>query len=172
MRPALFLDRDGTINRDCPYCKSPEDISIYEDVYEPLRELSQRYYMIILTNQSGIARGYFSERDLELMNEKIRSAIAERGGRIDAIYVCPHMPGSGCQCRKPATGLLERALHDFEIDRAKSFVIGDSDVDMEMAKRAGIKSIRIRNDSGNERGDFYADDFYGVLRIVNGPASK
>ena len=172
MKPTLFIDRDRTINKDCPYCKNASEISIYEDVYAPLAELSKRYLIIIVTNQSGIARGYFSENDLKSMNERIKSDIKSRGGTINAIYYCPHMPGAGCRCRKPALGMIEDAKRDFEIDINKSFVIGDAEVDIEMAKAAGIKFVGVRNESIKSKVELYAVDFSDVLKIIKTEEEK
>lgn len=166
MKPAIFIDRDGTINKDCPYCKSAEEISIYRDVLKPIRELSKRYYIIMVTNQSGVSRGYFGRKDLDSMHEKIKGEIRKAGGRIDAIYYCPHLPDAGCDCRKPKTGMIDSAVSDFKIDMANSFIVGDSDADVELGRRVGITSIRVRRE-GHEKADFYAKDFGRVLKIVN-----
>lgn len=166
MKPALFIDRDGTLNEDCPYCKDEGEIVLYKDIFEPLRELAQRYYIIIITNQSGIGRGYFTAEALGRMNAKIKSAIEVHGGRIDGIYYCPHVPEDNCGCRKPKTGLVQKALADFKIDLGKSLVIGDDDKDIELAKRLGIKSIRVRTE-GQVKGDYFAEDFYSILGILN-----
>lgn len=165
-KPALFIDRDGTINRDCPYCKNEGEITIYEDIFDPLDQLSDDYYIIIVTNQSGIARGYFTVSDLEGMNQKIKSEIEAHGGRVDAIYYCPHLPEDNCNCRKPKTGMIDRAMKDFDIDQKNSFVIGDDDIDIKMAQNANLKSIRVRR-AGNMEGDFFAEDFYDVLEILD-----
>ncbi len=166
MKPALFLDRDGTINVDCPYCRNADQIRIYSDVFEPLAKLSKDFYIIILTNQSGLARGYFTEKDLEGMHLKIRKEVEERGGRIDAFYFCPDLPNTESKCRKPNTGMLEQALKDFEIDKDHSFVIGNSDLDIELGDRTGIRTIRVREKGGTGRNGFYAKDFYEVLNII------
>ena len=165
MRPALFLDRDGTINYDCPYCSKPSKIRFYKDIFAPLKLLSKEYYIIIITNQSGIARGYFNEHDLSEMHSKIKRYISRRGGRVDAIYYCPHMPGDCTDCRKPNTGLLKRAYRDFKIDKRRSFVIGDDDNDIKLARNAGLRSIQVRR-RGKMRADFYANDFNEVPRII------
>ncbi len=165
MKPAIFLDRDGTLNYDCPYCRNESEIRMYEDIYTPLEKLSEDYYIIIVTNQSGVGRGYFSLEDMKRMNDKVRREIEFEGGRVDAIYSCPHKPEDNCACRKPKTGLIDQALKDFDIDLRGSFFIGDDDKDMILAKRMGIKSICVRR-RGNEVPDFYAEDFYEALKII------
>lgn len=165
MKPALFLDRDGTLNYDCPYCKNESETRMYEDVFEPLAELSKDHYVIIITNQSGIGRGYFTLEELGRVNGKVKREIESHGGRIDAIYYCPHLPEDNCSCRKPNTGLIEQAINDFDIDLKNSFVVGDDDKDVQLAKNSHIASIKIRK-RGEITSDFFAEDFYGVLRII------
>ncbi len=169
MKPALFIDRDGTINVDCPYCRNADEIKIYEDIYEPIAKLCKHFYIIIITNQSGIARGYFSEKDLQEMHKKIKRQIKSHGGRIDAIYYCPDLPESNSPCRKPNTGMVEKALRDFDIDLANSFVIGDDSKDIELARRLGIRSILVdRKGKSDDFGAAYiAKDFNDVLEIIN-----
>lgn len=166
MKPALFIDRDGTLNRDCPYCRSPYQITLFPDIFEPLRELSKKFYIIIITNQSGISRGYFTDNDLSRMNRKIIDEVYRHGGRIDGIYYCPHLPEDNCNCRKPKTGLVEKALNDFDIDLRNSIVIGNDDKDIGLARNLGIKSIRVRNDT-NEKGDYNVEGFFEVLDVIN-----
>ncbi|HUB92556.1 MAG TPA: HAD-IIIA family hydrolase [Candidatus Saccharimonadales bacterium] len=165
MKAAIFIDRDGTINRNCPYCKSPDEIVMYGDVFKPIRKLSKHYYIILVTNQSGISRGNFTKKDLGAMHEKIKNEIRRKGGRIDATYYCPHLPEDECGCRKPKTGMIESAISDFDIDLSRSFMVGDSDADIELARRMGITSIRVRA-KGNERADFQARDFNQVYDII------
>ena len=166
MKPALFIDRDGTLCHDCPYCKNEAEILMYDDIFEPLKELSQNYYIIVVTNQSGVGRGYFTLADLDKMNSKVKTEIESRGGRVDAIYYCPHIPQDYCDCRKPKTGMLEKAMKDFDIDTERSFVVGDDDSDIGFAMNAGIRGIRVRRE-GELEGDFFAEDFYDVLKIIN-----
>ena len=168
MKPALFIDRDGTINVDCPYCRNADEIRVYEDIYLPIAELCKSFYIIIITNQSGIARGYFTEKDLEGMHDKIKRLIESHGGRVDAIYYCPDLPESNSPCRKPNTGMIEKAVRDFDIDLAKSFVIGDDYKDIEMARRLGIRSILVdRSGKGADLDASYtAKDFNDVLKII------
>ena len=164
-KPAIFLDRDGTINRDCPYCQKKEDIRLYEDIFEPLTFLSRHFYIIVVTNQSGINRGYFTESSLMEMNEFIKDQISRRGGRIDGIYYCPHRPEENCSCRKPKTGLIRKAMEDFDIDLKNSVVVGNDDKDVGLAKNLGIKSICVRSNNGIH-GDYDARDFNEVLEII------
>ncbi len=166
MRPALFIDRDGTINRDCPYCRSPEQIEIFDDVFEPLKVLSKYFLVIIITNQSGVSRGYFTEEDLKRMHQKIMREVSGKGGRIDGIYYCPHLPEDNCSCRKPKTGLVEKAMRDFDIDLRESFVIGNDDKDTGLARNLGIRSIKVRDDS-QVFGDYNVKDFYEVLDVIS-----
>jgi D-glycero-D-manno-heptose 1,7-bisphosphate phosphatase len=151
-RPAAFLDRDGVLIRDHGYVYRPEDLEILPGVLEALRWLKERGYLLIaVTNQSGVARSYFTLEDVErfhvALQEQLRS---ELGFGLDGIYVCPHHPDASdfmyaivCQCRKPSTGLLEQAAEDFEIDWTRSFLVGDKASDMECARRAGIPGIQV-----------------------------
>ncbi len=166
MKPAIFLDRDGTLNRNCPYCKNEDEIVLYQDIFGPLAELSKTHYIIIITNQSGVARGYFTIDDLERMHAKIRREIKAHGGRIDAIYYCIDLPEAASRMRKPNTGMVEKALRDFDILAKTSFVVGDEDADMLLARNLGMRAIRVRNRQGKYMGDFYADDFNEVLEII------
>ena len=165
LRPALFLDRDGTLNKDCPYCRNAGQIRIYKDVPGALALLSRRFYIIVLTNQSGIARGYYTRKDVAGMHAKIRREVEKAGGRIDAFYYCPHMPEDNCNCRKPRTGLMEQALKDFPIDLKNSFVVGNSKADIGLARAMRVRSIQVR-DRDDAKPDFYARDFKDVVKIA------
>ncbi|MEM0116821.1 MAG: HAD family hydrolase [Thermoplasmata archaeon] len=145
-RKALFIDRDGTINRDCPYCHKIEDLYIYEDAVQLMKEYQKKgYIIIILTNQSGIGRGYFTIDDFWSFHNALLKKLEERGIHIYATYFCPHKPEDNCSCRKPNTGLLERAIKENNIDVENSIVVGDrDDVDGEMARRYGINYLIIK----------------------------
>ena len=95
----------------------------------------------MVSNQSGVARGYYTEDDVKAMNEKVRREVEKRGGRIDAFYYCPHLPEEGCPCRKPKTGMIEKAVRDFDVDLVRSWVVGDSQADADLAKNAGLRSV-------------------------------
>lgn len=137
---ALFIDRDGTINRDCPYCFRPEDLEIYPDTVRLMKQYKKNGYLIIVvTNQSGIARGYFTEEQLNKFNNRMKDELSREGVEIDDIYYCPHHPDDKCNCRKPNTGLIERAVKDHDILLSQSIMVGDrDDTDGELARKLGI----------------------------------
>lgn len=140
MKPALFLDRDGTINYDPGYVHKLEDLKLFDDIVPIIKEYNQKgFFVLVLTNQSGINRGYFTEKELNAFNEAIKKELTAKGAIIDAFYYCPHRPDENCNCRKPKTGLIELALKDFDIDVKNSIIIGDRDnFEGEMARRLGI----------------------------------
>ncbi|MCL4307044.1 MAG: HAD-IIIA family hydrolase [Candidatus Thermoplasmatota archaeon] len=133
------------MNRDCPYCHDPAQLHVFMDSVRLMKQYQQKgFLIIIITNQSGVNRGYFTEEDLGRFNTALVKRLAHMGVRIDAIYYCPHRPDEGCKCRKPGTGLVEKAMHDFPIDLEHSVMVGDrDDIDGEMAGRLGIEFINI-----------------------------
>ena len=151
---AVFIDRDGTIARDVPYCSRPEDFELLPSVVEGIKLLNERNFkVVVVTNQSGIARGYFTEEMLAKIHDKMRAELASYGARVDAIYYCPHHPDENCECRKPKPKMLLQAASDLDIDLKQSFVIGDNDMDIEMGRRAGCKSILIVKKNKEEESD-------------------
>ena len=145
-RPALFIDRDGTINRDCPYCHDVADLYVYEDAVDLIKRYREKGYLIIIvTNQSGVGRKLFTEKELGNFNSALVEEIREMGGDVDAIYYCPHTPEEGCSCRKPKTGLIEQAEADFAIDMSSSLIVGDrEDIDGDLARILGLKFVHVR----------------------------
>ena len=146
-KPALFIDRDGTINRDCPYCKDPEDLQIYSDAVDIISKYASRgFLIIIITNQSGIGRGYFNVEEMQNFNSALMRKVTRMGGRIDDLFYCPHTPEEKCECRKPETGLIKQATEKYEIDMENSIMVGDrEDMDGKLARRLGIKFIHLRH---------------------------
>ncbi|CAA0091273.1 D-glycero-alpha-D-manno-heptose-1,7-bisphosphate 7-phosphatase [BD1-7 clade bacterium] len=141
-RPCLFLDRDGVINRDIAYAHKPEDITFVPGIFRLCRIFQRAgYRIVIVTNQSGIARGYYSEADFQHLTQWMHNEFRRRGITITATYHCPHHPNiSGpCHCRKPAPGMLQRATKRYQLDVRHSVMIGDKTSDMQAAKAAGIK---------------------------------
>lgn len=152
-RRAVFLDRDGTLNPDPGYISRPEDFELFPGTGEAMRRLRDAgFLLIIVTNQSGVARGIIPALSLERIHEKMRRELARSGSEPDAVYVCPHhpeypppgrRPGQSCGCRKPEPGLVIRALAEWKIDAASSYVVGDRMTDVEMALAAGVPPILI-----------------------------
>ena len=140
---AIFLDRDGVINRDRPdFVKSWDEFEFLPQSLEALAALSRTAYkIVVITNQSGVGRGLLTQKTLEGMHARMIDRVRASGGRIDAIYYCPHAPSVGCNCRKPAVGLFLDAARDLDIDLAFSWAIGDSYRDAQAANRAGVQAI-------------------------------
>jgi len=145
-RKAVFIDRDNTIAIDGPYCSRPEDLRLFKGVGRSIKKLNDAgFLVIIITNQSGIGRGFFTCDMLEKIHDKLKKDLAKDGARVDAIYYCPHLPDEGCSCRKPEIGLIKKALEDFDISLKDSYVVGDRDHDVELAKKVGCTPILVDN---------------------------
>ncbi|MDB4920741.1 HAD family hydrolase [Mucilaginibacter sp.] len=163
-RRAVFIDKDGTLITDLPYNADPEKIAFSPNCLIGLQQLQrQGYRLVIITNQSGIAMGYFSAQALIAVEARIKTMLAAAGIRLDGFYFCPHHPkgtdplyATVCNCRKPQPGLLLKAARELGIDLAESWMIGDILNDVEAGNRAGCKSILIENGNETEwlRGDF------------------
>ncbi len=143
-RRAVFIDRDDTIAKDVPYCPSPEKLVLFDGVGMSIKRLNEAgFLVIVVTNQSGVGRGFFTEAKLSEIHEKMRQDLAREGAKVDAVYHCPHLPEEGCECRKPNIGMVLQALEDFDIDLSSSYVVGDSEREMELARRIGAKGIQV-----------------------------
>ncbi|GHU89451.1 D,D-heptose 1,7-bisphosphate phosphatase [Clostridia bacterium] len=141
MNRAVFLDRDGTIIKDCHYLKDPAQVELLPGVAEALRELKRRGFLLILvSNQSGIARGYFTERDLQAVQDRLNAVLSEHGAALDGAYNCPHAPDDDCGCRKPKIGMALAAKRDFDLDLSESYMVGDKQSDIEFGRNFGAKA--------------------------------
>ena len=141
---AVFLDRDNTIAPDVPYCGDPKDFNVFEYAPEQIARLNDAgYLVIVVTNQSGIGRGYLDDLTLSKIHEKMKAQVAEGGGRIDDIFYCPHMPEDGCGCRKPEAGMGVAAVRKHGINTSVSYMVGDSEKDMEFGSAIGCRTIRV-----------------------------
>lgn len=147
MNKALFIDRDGTINHDEGYTYRVKDLKIYDDIVPFIKKYIELGYMVIvISNQSGIGRKYFTSKDADAFNEALEKELAKKGVKISAFYYCPHKPEDNCNCRKPRTGLVEKASKDLNIDIKKSIVAGDKeDTDKELAKNLGINFMLVKH---------------------------
>ena len=140
----VFLDRDGTLNIDSGYLKSPDDLTVLPGVGAALAKLKQAgARLIVVTNQSGVGRGYFTSKDLEAIHSKLRLLLAEDGVTLDGLYFCPHHPDDRCNCRKPARGMVDRALAELHVDLSRAYVVGDSARDVELARQVGAKGLLV-----------------------------
>lgn len=145
---AVFIDRDGTMARDVNYCSQPDDFELLPRTVDGVRLLNESgFKVIVVTNQSGIARGYFTEETLKEIHRKMEAELAKGRAHLDAIYYCPHHPDEDCQCRKPKTKMLLDAATDYGIDLSQSYVIGDLDMDVKMGQQVGCKTILVRSSS-------------------------
>jgi D-glycero-D-manno-heptose 1,7-bisphosphate phosphatase len=150
-RPAVFLDRDGTINEQMGYINHSSRFHLLPHAARAIKLLNDNNVpVIVVSNQSGLARGYFPVELLEEVNEKMKSLLAREGARIDGLYYCPHHPEAkeeqyrrDCDCRKPKTGMLQQAAEEMNIDLARSFLAGDRWSDVKCAHRAGCSSILV-----------------------------
>ena len=146
MQRAIFLDRDGTLNYDSKeYVKSVDEFKVFAETPAAIKKLTRAgYLIIIITNQSGISRNYFTEAELARMHSKLFKKVEAAGGRIDAIYYCPHHPDDNCDCRKPGIANIQKAVEKFDIDLSNSYFIGDSAKDIAAGNRAGCKTILVK----------------------------
>ena len=149
MSQTVFLDRDGIINKKREnYVKNVDEFILLEDAPEAIRLLKEKKFLVIVvTNQSAINRGYLSHEGLDEIHQHMKNQLQKHGSFIDAIYYCPHRPEENCRCRKPQPDLLYQAMKDFSIVKNHSWLIGDSESDIEAAKRVGIRSIKMQTDS-------------------------
>ncbi|MBA4142504.1 MAG: HAD family hydrolase [Nitrosospira sp.] len=146
---AVFIDKDGTLIHDVPYNVDPRRIELTEGIGAALHRMKNAgYKLIVISNQSGIARRLFNENDLLPVNQQIQALLGPYDARVDAFYYCPHGPGDGCECRKPMPGMILRAARDQAIDPRSSWMIGDILHDVEAGNRAGCRTIHFNN--GNE----------------------
>jgi len=162
LRKAVFLDRDDTIAKDVPYCSRVEDFEILPSVPEGIRLLNEHgFIVVVITNQSGIARGYFTEQTLSQIHEKLHRELGRWNAHVDAIYHCPHHPDDGCECRKPKPTLLLQAAKDMGIDLHLSYMVGDDVKDIDSGRSAGCKTVLVTTgpDRGSLEGQEVSPDY-------------
>jgi D-glycero-D-manno-heptose 1,7-bisphosphate phosphatase len=166
---AVFVDRDGTLIRDVGYLNREEQMEILPRVPEALRLLKRKgYKIVVITNQSAVARGQLTEDALAKIHDELLRRLASFGAEVDGVYYCPHHPTEGlapykihCDCRKPNTGMIFKAAAELSVAPALSYVVGDQIIDMELAARSGAKGVWIRESS-----DPWMETPSGVAHIV------
>jgi len=153
---AIFLDRDGTLNEDPGYLGDPDKIKLFPDVGNSLYRLKSKFdfFLIVISNQSGIAKGLIKKEQVDLVNAQINSLLMNDNVSIDAFYYCPYHPDFNppekLKCRKPSTGMVLNAVNDYQIDLSESYFVGDSVADIECGFNAGIKTILVLTGNGRE----------------------
>lgn len=156
LRPAVFLDRDGTINEEVGYIHNPLDLNLIPGAADAIRELNTRGILAILvTNQSGPARGYYPESHLDTLHTRLTQLLEDEGAYLDDLYYCPHLPDGtvpeytkACDCRKPETRLVTLATEKHGIDLSRSYVVGDKATDVELGKNAGCRTVLLTSGFG------------------------
>ncbi|MBI4009514.1 HAD family hydrolase [Candidatus Roizmanbacteria bacterium] len=180
MKKAVFLDRDGVINKEVDNLRDVKQLLLLPHVSEAIKILNRNNFLvIIITNQPVVARGWISEKGLNEIHQELLQRLKKQGAKIDAIYCCPHHPNASlveyrkdCEDRKPNIGMIKKAGEDFNISLKNSFFIGDSTTDLETAKRAGSKSILLQTGYAGKDGkfkskaDFVVKNLYEAVKLI------
>lgn len=186
MDKVIFLDRDGTLNTEVNYLHRKEDLVLLPGVPEALKAFKdQGYKLVVITNQAGVARGYYTENDVKELHRYMNELLKKQGAEIDAFFYCPHHPEHGigaykvkCHCRKPETGMFEMAEQVFDVDQAGSWMIGDKLIDIEAGKNYGVRTVLVGTGYGadvheeqKKKGSFpydlYAKDLLEAYHEIN-----
>ena len=175
MKKAVFLDRDGTINVDIGYLGNPDDLIIIRRAKKGIKLLKDKgFFVFIVTNQSGVARKYFSTKGLKAINDRLISEFQRDGVKIDGIVFCPHHPRQKCRCRKPSPKMVKDLARQYEINLEKSFFVGDKLIDVQTGKNAGCRTvlidaettILIENEDDWAQPDFIGRDLLEAARWI------
>ena len=176
MEKVVFMDRDGTLNQEVHYLHRKEDLRLFEDVAEGIQRLNEAgFKVVVVTNQAGVARGYYKEEEVESLHQYMNEELGKEKAHIDRFFYCPHHPEKGigeykkdCECRKPKTGMFRQAEKFYSIDKAHSYMVGDKLIDTQAGKNYGISSVLVGTGYGEEfyqkvlRGEEERNfDFYG-----------
>ncbi len=178
--PAVFLDRDGTINDDPGYLTDPSDVRLLPGVGEALRLLQEQgFILVVVSNQSGVARGFLTEAELAQVQMRLEALLSAEGVTLTGAYYCPHHPAGAppyrqiCDCRKPQGGLVERAAREHGIDLSRSYVVGDKQIDVELARHMGMPAVLVLTGQGRDnlkpgliQPDYVAPDLPAAARWI------
>ena len=175
-RSFVLLDRDGTLNVEKHYLSDPDQLALFPGTTCALKRLrALGYGLVVVTNQSGVGRGYFTADAVDRVHDRLRELLAADGASIDAIYICPHAPDQDCDCRKPLPGLAHQAIAEFGFDPKRSIVIGDKAADIDLGRAIGATTVLVRTGWGadHERDrscepDAVVDDLAGAVRWLEG----
>ncbi|MBN1956503.1 MAG: HAD family hydrolase [Anaerolineae bacterium] len=177
MKWAVFMDRDGTVNEEVGYLDDPAGLRLLPGAGEAIRRLNAaRVPVLLVTNQSAIARGYLPAARLQAVHQELARQLAAHGAHIDHIYHCPHHPDENCSCRKPQPGMLQQAAAEHGIELADSFIVGDKGTDLEAGRRVGCRTVlvltgygpdeRRRLETAGPRPDFVARDLSEAVEWI------
>lgn len=180
MNRIVLIDRDGTINAERNYLSAPEQIELLPQAAEGIKILHELNLPVaVVTNQSGLGRGFFDLKRLEEIHERLLEVLRENGTSVDRIYFCPHLPEDDCNCRKPLAEMANRAAEDFDAELSKSFVIGDNVCDIELGKNIGATAILVRTGYGKitEREklaapDYTVENLFEAANLIKGILEK
>jgi len=171
-RRFVLIDRDGTLNVEKHYLSDPDQLELYPGAAAAVRRLNQLGLgVVVVTNQSGIARGYFDLARLEAIHQRLRALLAAEGASIDGLYLCPHGPEEECPCRKPRPGMVEQAVAEHGFDPAQAFMIGDKEVDVALGHAVGATSFLVRTGHGpawvaGSQADFIVADLAAAVELI------
>lgn len=170
MIPALLLDRDGTLIVDVGYPRDPAVVQPLPGAIDALRALQRRYALVIISNQSGIARGRITQAEAAAVHARVIEVFAAGGVAFAGAYYCPHSPDEGCRCRKPAPGLMLDACRDLDVDLSSSVMLGDKPSDLDAGRAAGCGTVlRFGPNGADDLGDGWCRDWLEVQRRLHGP---
>ncbi|MEM4259829.1 MAG: HAD family hydrolase [Candidatus Woesearchaeota archaeon] len=174
LKKAIFLDRDGVINKDYGYVNKIKDFELYPNVIKALKLLQKKYSLFIVTNQSGIGRGYYTLKDFKNLNNHMLTLFKKNGINIIEVYYCIHSPEEKCKCRKPSTHFIKQAKDKYSLDIKNSYVIGDKPEDIEMGHNIGTKTVLVLTGQGkkylnklNIQPDYIAKNLYDAAVWIN-----
>jgi D-glycero-D-manno-heptose 1,7-bisphosphate phosphatase len=170
----VLLDRDGTIIKDKHYLHDPDGVELLPQAAEGLKRMQgMGFGLAVLTNQSGVGRGYYDEESVHACNRRMTELLAEQGVTIDGVFFCPHEPGDKCDCRKPKPGLMEQAAAELDFDAAQAFMIGDKCADIGLGRKTGAATILVRTGKGAQqepqcghRADHVCDDLFAAALYI------
>jgi len=173
-RPFVLLDRDGTLNVERHYLSDPAELELFPGVTGALKRLrALGYGLAVVTNQSGVGRGYFDLAAVERVHDRLRDLLAADGASVDAIYICPHGPDEACDCRKPLPGMARQAQAEFGFDPHEAVVIGDKEADIDLGRAIGATTILVRTGWGADtekagrcQPDAVVDDLPAAVRWI------
>ena len=173
-RAAVFLDRDGVLIEDVHYLADPKFLRLMPDTAQAIRLLQEKYLVIVATNQSAIARGLLDEPGLLTVHQHLANQLTAQGAVIDAFYFCPHLPNAPvdaynqlCVCRKPAPGMILQAAEDWSIGLSESYMVGDSQRDIQAGRTAGVRTIMVgKGTAEGSHPEWLADDLVGAAGVI------